>query len=547
MPVIAVLPELIKNQIAAGEVVERPASVLRELIENSIDAQAAMIDIAVERAGAKLIRVADDGVGMSREDALLCVQRHATSKLRTEEDLYSISTMGFRGEALPSIASVSHFTLTTAPRGETLGTRIALDGGALADVRDAAAVGTTIEVRDLFFNTPARKKFLKSPSTELMHMVETATKLALSHPKVGFRMTVDGQLNIDLPRARGHRERLTQLYGAEFMEALTDVDCGDTGVMAFISRHDALRDRRTHQFVFINDRPVRDPSMSHAVYTGFEGVLPKEKHPVFFLFLRVAPGGVDFNVHPAKREVRFTDKEAVYRAVVRCVREAFMPRDEPHSIKQPFAAFNPTDAAPMELLTETIAFEAVGAVGRNFMYLGEMFVAFVPEGGGISIMDHHAAHERVLYERMADGVTHESLRLLFPRQVRLSTQEHMAILKHRDVLEAIGLQCEDFGHDTLIVRAVPDFMEQADLQGMLSEAAHELMAGDKPGRTVREAVAMRLACHASVRGTAILGREALEALLGDLKACRQPQYCPHGRPTVITYATGELRKLFKRK
>ncbi len=500
------------------------------------------------------MHVSDDGAGMGREDALLCIERHATSKLRAEEDLHEIRSMGFRGEALPSIASVSRLTLTTALKGSPSGTRVTVEGGEIKDVRDAASSGTTVEVRDLFFNTPARRKFLKSPATELTHIIDTATRLALSHPAVGLSLTVDGQLTVELPRAASLAERLSQVYGGEFMDGLVELGCGDEslGCVAFVSRPDSLRDRRTHQFVFVNQRPVRDPSIAHAVYSGFEGMLPRDKHPVFFLFLSLHPRGVDFNVHPAKREVRFADKDAVYRMVARCVRGSFIPTEaaqDPHAVREPLAGFQA--AAGMFAsgpVTASIPFEALTSEpGREFMYLGEMFVAYVTEGGGLTIMDHHAAHERVLYERLLEGVSLENRRLLFPRQLRLSAQEYMVVLNHREVLAEMGLEVEDFGRDTVLVRGLPGFMEHADIRGILSEAASAMAEGERPGRSVREAVAMRMACHGSVRGSAVLGREALNALLRDLRACRQPEYCPHGRPTTISYTIDELKKLFKRK
>jgi DNA mismatch repair protein MutL len=311
MSVIQVLPLELKNKIAAGEVVERPASVVKELLENSIDAGSTRIEVAVERGGRKLIRVSDDGEGMDAEDARLALQRHATSKLLSERDLFSITTMGFRGEALPSMASVSRMTLLSAPRGESLGVRIALEGGEVTEDTAAAARGTTVEVRDLFFNTPARKKFLKRESTELMHIVDTVTNLALSHPETAWTLTVDSEESMRLPRASGPRERIAQVYGSEFLEGLVEGSLENDGfaLTALVSAPGNYRERRTHQLLFINRRPVRNPSVSHAVYSAYEGILPRDKHPVFFLFLSVEPSRVDFNVHPAKREAKFADGE----------------------------------------------------------------------------------------------------------------------------------------------------------------------------------------------------------------------------------------------
>jgi DNA mismatch repair protein MutL len=565
MPVIQILPLELKNKIAAGEVVERPASVVKELLENAIDAGSTQVEVTVERGGSKLIRVADDGAGMDEEDARLAIQRHATSKLCSERDLFSITTMGFRGEALPSIASVSRMTLLSAPRGESLGVRIALEGGEVTEDAGAAARGTTVEVRDLFFNTPARKKFLKRESTELMHVVDTVTNLALSHPEIGVTLTVDSQESMRLPRASGVRERIAQVYGSEFLEDLVEGSLEDEGFActALVSVPGNFRERRTHQLVFINKRPVRNPSVSHAVYSAYEGILPRDKHPVFFLFLRVEPSRVDFNVHPAKREAKFADGEAVYRRVRRCVSEAvrmtpFPGEETPHAVAPEADAhtsprsFYPRDVPfPSEAAASAATHGISEALELDYraevphLYLGETFVALA-QGGGLTLLDHHAAHERVLYEKFLRGIDLESRRLLFPRQVKLSRKEHMLILENREFLHKFGLEVDDFGRDTVIVRALPAALEEADLRGILADAAGALQEGERPGKSLKEAVAARLACHSSVRGRTVLTRESLQALLSDLARAEDPEHCPHGRPTRLFYSMDELKKLFKR-
>ncbi len=574
MSSIVVLPTALKNKIAAGEVVERPASVVRELMENAIDAQSTAISVDVQKGGRKLIRVIDDGVGMDRKDARLCLERHATSKLVSEDALYAITTMGFRGEALPSIASVSRLRLTTAPRGESAGISISMEGGELKEERDAPAHGTEIEVRELFFNTPARKKFLKRDATELSHVVDTVTQLALSHPGIQFRLTVEGQETMNLPRASGLRERIVQVYGAEFMDELAeaDLDTEALGLKAFISKPGHFRERRGNQYIFINQRPVRVPSVHHALVSAYEGMLPKDRHPVYFAFLRIEPRLVDVNVHPAKREVRFSDNESVYRFVRRAVADAIMP--EVHGAAPPHigeAHQNPglTAGAPPSFKTGdgpepvfsqgnsrsgpsyTVA-EAVPMAfraERPYIFLGETFVALAGEAGspGLMLLDHHAAHERVLYERLVDGLQLNSHRLLFPKQVTLSPTEHLTVLEHRDLLQEFGIEVEDFGGQTVVVRSLPEALDEADIRGILSDAADELRSGERPGKSIRESVAARIACHGSVRGTKVLSREGLNALLADLENCRDPRHCPHGRPTTIEMSIGDLKKLFKRK
>ncbi|MCK4911311.1 MAG: DNA mismatch repair endonuclease MutL [Thermodesulfovibrionales bacterium] len=576
MGIIRVLEQQLANKIAAGEVVERPASVVRELLENSLDAGARNITVDVERAGRKLIRVADDGCGMDEADAAMSVERHATSKITDEADLFRIGTMGFRGEALPSIASVSRLLMRTAPEGAEHGHEFNVVGGEAGEPVPVATVGTTVEVRDLFFNTPARRKFLKRDQTELMHIVETVTKLALSHPGAGFTLTVEGQPTVDLPRARDLHERLVQVYGTEFVEELVGVSRheGPLKVEGFVSPPSGLRETRTHQLLFINRRPVRDPSVSHAVFSAYDA--PKGLHPVFFIFLDIDPEIVDVNVHPAKQEVRFSDKSGLYRFVRRAVGEVVRPLSGGEYLSQEDAAFPAASSAYGSDNASVYAYEhanaspsgtfgvsealpgsygeAGGFAGNfraqlPFVYLGETFIAY-PEvkggKGGLAVLDHHAAHERVLFEQLLDGLRMESKRLLFPRQVQLSKKEHMVVLDNLEMLAEFGLEVEDFGGDSVIVRSLPGPLEEADLRGILSEAVAAILEGDKPGRSIQEAVAARVACHSSVRGATVLGPEEFNALLEQLDRARDPEHCPHGRPTRLRFSFEELRKLFKR-
>lgn len=560
MPRIKLLDDSLKNKIAAGEVIERPASVVRELVENSLDAGASSVDVEVSGGGVRLIRVLDDGAGMDGEDALLCLSRHATSKLGGEEDLFNITTMGFRGEALPSIASVSRLTLTTALRGEPLGVTVEAVGGEVGEVREAPSPGTSVEVRDLFFNVPARRKFLKRPSTELMHVIDAVTRLALSHPEVRFVLTVEGQDTMSLPASGGFDERLREVYGSEFMEEMMEVEREAAGVRlrAFVSGPGNFRNTRSHQMVFVNRRPVREPSISHAIYSALEGVLPREMHPMFFVFVDLDPRLVDFNVHPQKREVRFSDKETVYRMIKRGVMEAVrggrlaregyaVPEEaEPLAAAQPTAEYRaelgggggaPSDfeSLPLDIRAQT-----------PFLYVGDTFVA-LPERGGLTLLDHHAAHERVLYEKFLGGLRLDSRQLLFPRQVKLGPKEHMAVTENLEMLREFGLEVEDFGHDSVVVRSLPAELDEADLRGILADAAQEMLDGEKPGKPLRESVAARIACHASVRGRRVLAPEQLRALLDGLEACDDPEHCPHGRPTRVFYPMDEIKRIFKRK
>ncbi|MEW6675724.1 MAG: DNA mismatch repair endonuclease MutL [Nitrospirota bacterium] len=536
MPCIKILPPDLRNKIAAGEVIERPASVVKELIENSIDAGSTDIRIDVLYGGKRLIKVSDNGVGMDREDAMLAFERHATSKLATEDDLFNIKTMGFRGEAIPSIAAVSKVKLITGLKGSPAGVSVEIHGGEVKEIKDSPSIGTSVEVRDLFFNTPARKKFLKSNSTELFHIIDTVTKEALSHWEIGFRLTSDNQETINLPRASGPKERIMQVYGDEFLNGLMEVNAEAEGIMmkSYITKGDNFRSSRSHQFIFINRRPIKDQSISHAMYKAYEGILPRDKHPIFFLFLDINPKKVDFNVHPTKREVRFEDKESIYHFVNSSIKEtAKGERAHP----SPLTTYDSIVSENLELLYRP---------SLPFIYLGDTFIA-VSGKGGLTLIDHHAAHERVLYEKFLRGVDLDSYQLLFPRQAKLSHKEYRIILENSSILRDFGIEVDNFGHDTVIVRSLPDALKEADIRGILSDVASCIIEGIPPDKSLREALAAKIACHKSVRGKEILNQEEISNLIAQLEQAAYPDQCPHGRPTRIFLSLYDLKKMFKRK
>ena len=558
MPHITVLPPELCNKIAAGEVVERPASVVKELVENALDADSSDISVEVRHGGKRMIRVADNGAGMDREDALLSFRQHATSKIREDDDLFNITTLGFRGEALPSIASVCRMKIITGQRGAGAGTAVELQGGEVREIRDAPAVGTSVEVRDLFFNTPARKKFLKTDSTELFHIIDVVTKEGLSHPETAFSLIADDNETISLAKASGVRERIMQVYGEEFLAGLVEVAAGMEGLEmhAFISNSGSFRNTRSHQFIFLNRRPVRDQSISHAVYRAYEGILPPDKHPLYFMFLRLDPRRVDFNVHPTKREVRFEDKETVYRFIVSHLRDAVRQERTEYAKEITGAAGGVDMRTPAAASYGPIPPGGAPAVSENLefayrtslpcLYLGDTFVA-VSGRGGLTIIDHHAAHERILFEKLLTGPNAQSRLLLFPRQVKVSGKEYLALTQHRDLIGALGIEIDDFGENTVIVRSVPAEIENADIAAILSDIAAGFLEEHAPARSLRHDLAARIACHSSVRGSRMLSPEEVARLLEDLEKTEHPDQCPHGRPTRIFYSLHDLNRLFKRK
>jgi DNA mismatch repair protein MutL len=562
MPRIKILQEDLRNKIAAGEVVERPMSVVKELIENSIDEGSTSIEIDVLYGGKHLIRVSDNGAGMDKEDALLAFERHATSKLLKEDDLFNISTLGFRGEALPAIASISKIKLLTGTKSSTSGVSLVLNGGKLKEVKEAPPYsGTSIEVKDLFFNTPARKKFLKANSTELYHIFDTVTKAAIAHWDIGFRITTDHHETMNLPVASGLKERLVQIYGNEFLADFSEIkrQNEDISLHSFVSNPKSFRKTRGNQFIFINKRPVKDPTISHAIYKALEGILPQGRHPVFFLLLSVAPQRVDSNVHPAKREVRFDDKESIYKFVYSNLRDAvkseraeyarqFAEIPEAGSSPQSPGAYtypNPSDSVPHKsVVAENL--ELAYKPSLPFIYLGDTFIALSGKGG-LTIIDHHAAHERILYEKLLEGMSSISRQLLFPQQIRLQAKEYSVLLQNIHIMKNFGLEIDDFGKNTVIVRSIPDELNDADIQGILSDIATGMVDGTVSHKSLKKDLAALIACHSSIRGKAVLAREEISRLIEDLEKTENPDQCPHGRPTRIFYTINDLNKMFKRK
>jgi DNA mismatch repair protein MutL len=561
MPQIRILPTDLRNKIAAGEVIERPASVLKELLENAIDAGSNEIRVEILNGGKRMIRVFDNGSGMDKEDALLAFKRHATSKIKHFDDLFAMRSLGFRGEALPSIASVSQLRMTTGLSGTSSGISIEMEGGLIKEIKDSPLAGTTFEIRDLFFNTPARKKFLKTTSTELTHIMDIFTREALSHPHIGFTLLTDNHETMNLPRASGLKERLMQVYGSEFLNGLIEVTSESRGMKlsAFSSNAGNFRNSKSHQFIFINRRPIKDPSVSHAVYKAYEGIMPPDKHPIFFIFLTVDPNRVDFNVHPTKREVRFEDKESIYRFVSSRLRDAIKEdraafarqfSEVPEAVShipsfQRFTASEKSHAsAGAPLVSENL--ELTYRPSLPFIYLGDTFIALSGRGG-LTIIDHHAAHERILYEKLLAGLESVARRLLFPKQVRVSAKEYKALLGNREILQSFGFEIEDFGSSTVIVRTVPDGLDDEALSSIISDLASGFMEPNTSFHSLRSAIAARIACHSSVRGKRILSQEELAELLDNLEKTEHPDQCPHGRPTRIFYSLNDLNRLFKRK
>ena len=571
MSKIRVLPDILASQVAAGEVVERPASVVKELVENSIDAGAREIRVDIDRGGSALIRVSDDGCGMSREDALLSLERHATSKLRTAGDLAAILTLGFRGEAVPSIASVSRFRLVTRETDAVAGTEIVVDGGKVRDVRDAGcAPGTVIEAKALFYNMPARRKFLRAETTESAHVEHQLRLHALAAPNIRFRLRRDEREVFDLPPAAKSVDRVRQLLGADLSRELVELPQtrgSGISVHGYVLPASHARKGRRHQFVFLNGRPVEDAVISRALAEGFRGALADGLHPAAWLWIELEPTLVDVNVHPAKREVRFHRPIDVRDAILEAVAAGLRPpapvvtrRVEPSAIEL-FASeaveIAPVIAsfqAPQPQLVDwqaPITPEAVlplpKSTGPAFRVIGmlQQRYAVLESEDGLVLFDPKAARERIFYEQLlnhGDGVL-DTQGLLVPVLLELDPRDLELVLRERSALEDAGIEVEAFGGNTLQIRSLPACLAVEDPRAFLGALMDELLHDPAPGaRFALDRLARMLAKKAAA---SVLPRLAeTQPLLAELFTCELPYCAADGRPTLTEFSLKELDRRF---
>jgi DNA mismatch repair protein MutL len=581
------LPPHLANQIAAGEVVERPASVVKELVENALDAGATRIVVTIELGGKKLIRVDDDGGGMPPEDARLAIERHATSKIRSADDLAAIRTLGFRGEALPSIASVSHFVLRTRPRDAATATEIRVNGGTVASEREAAGPpGTSIEVADLFYNLPARRKFLKSDTAEAAQISRLVTQMALGYPKVGFTLLSGPRTLLACPPAAGLGERFFQLFGERPDLVEVRKEAAGLKIEGYIA---ALGDEgpvRGAQNVFVNRRIVRDRTIAHAIVEAYSVATIKERSPEVHLFIEMAPDRVDVNVHPTKAEVRFLEGSLVHEVLRRALGDALGQGRAP---ELQFTPYTPAPGEPRPtIIPGVLAGATVGnrwtgehdaalrafAVGahpgtaealapapdqraaadiRPMIPLGQFRDTFIiaVDDEGIAIIDQHVAHERVLFEQVMERLTAgrlESQRLLTPILLDLAPAQRQALAQHVGTLDRFGLEVEEFGGGSVRLCAVPAILDPAECEAALRALAEDLEGLDR-GSRVEEAlrrIAATMACHAAVKANYPLTLEKMRYILDELRRTAYSSVCPHGRPVVLRMTRREIEKNFQR-
>ena len=587
------LPPELANQIAAGEVVERPASVVKELVENAIDASATRITIAVEMGGKKLIRVEDDGEGMDAADARLALERHATSKIARAEDLETIRTMGFRGEALPAIASVSHLVLRTRPRDAVSGTEIRVNGGIVASVTEVGmAPGTIIEVGDLFYNLPARRKFLKSDVAETTQVSRMATQLALACPAVGFTLTSGPRALLRCPPTAGLDERFYQLYGERPDLVRVDKEAGGLRIRGYVAALAEQGPTRGAQQYFVNGRIVKDRTIAHAVIDAYAAATARERSPEAHLFIEMPPDTVDVNVHPTKAEVRFRDQSLVHEVVRRAVQETLGGGVAPElRLSSPAAASTPVNLGLPSLLSnwQPQGSWGIGGTGRSepasstlpavsiappamasgsgpaaagsladfalkpLIPLGQFRSTFIiaVDDDGVAIIDQHVAHERVLYERIVTRLTEgtlESQRLLSPLIMDMPPEARSAQLSHGAELRQCGFEVDEFGPTSVRVDAMPALLNRDQGTAALKALAQDLegLGGSAPVLEHLRRMAATMACHAAVKANDSLTQEKMVHILDELRRTAYSTVCPHGRPVMLRLSRREVEKNFQR-
>lgn len=590
MGVVRLLPGDVASRIAAGEVIERPSSVLKELIENSLDAGAKKLTVEIRGAGKRMIRISDDGNGLSPEDCRAAFLRHSTSKIKDFNDIEKLSTYGFRGEALFSIAAVSRVTLTSRLKGSRKAWRVEMDGGKLVAEREAPpAAGTTVEVRDLFFNTPARAKFLKSDGSERSQLTRAMEEAALAHPETAFTFKSEGRTLLSLAGHKSSsdekalRERVGEVLGEEYGDNLlhADREKGDLTLRAFFSPADALRSSRNLQFFFVNKRPITSRVVQQALYRAYEPFRPKNRHPAVVVYLRVPGEKIDVNVHPTKREVRFRPESSVFETVASTLSKALLDSkgiptldsaasdrgilDELTAgarVAEParfqFDAQDRGAPAPARTKAGTtrtspaLAVEPRPWFPESLRYLGQVersYLIFESEGG-LLVVDQHAAQERVLFERYLKDITSGKpsiQKLMLPLKIDLPASGVQKALSQAKRLKRIGFEIKAFGKTALNVTAIPaHFQDAKDVEQMVHGVLDTLLSPRAAAAELKHDAIATVACKAAVKAHDALGQREALRLMDDLKACDDPSCCPHGRPTMLRMSRDDLARRFER-
>lgn len=571
MSIIRVLPEKLINQIAAGEVIERPASCVKELIENSIDAGASNIIVEIKNGGKDFIKVTDNGCGMSREDASLSLLRHATSKIYDEKDLWNIKTMGFRGEALASIASISRFILRTKDSKSSNGTEIYCEGGEVKVIQDCGMdIGTEIEVSDLFFNTPARQKYLKKDSTELEHIVTLLNTIALANPEISFTFINNEQLSFKFPGSESVERRIADVFGTATRDAMIPIFYGGTDfkMSGFVGKPVISRSGTKHQYIFINKRPISHNLIAYKIKEAFRSLLMEGKNPVFIIDIKIDPNLIDVNVHPRKLEIRFENQSRILAVVYEATKTALektslMPKGFTEARRYmsdsfPKSSFEVSDnlsndfvgyennrtQTSLNLQHESLGLKAVTQVSNSYIV--------AQDEDGLVLVDQHAAHERVRFFELTDQFNSESKKvqpLLMPENLDLATDDLIFLKNNLDVFEELGFEIEEAPGEGVTLYSVPAVLSSEDtievVHGVLDDIRHSSVPKTKQGRV--DTILHYMSCRSAIKFGQRLSIDEMDALLVQLKKIDRPYTCPHGRPTMISLSFGELEKMFGRK
>jgi len=577
-PRIKILPEDLINKIAAGEVVERPASVVKELIENSLDASATKITVEIQNAGRKLIRVSDNGSGMTKEELSLAVQRHSTAKISQLEDLFNIQTLGFRGEALPSIASVSRLEIRSSfngnDAGNDAGSLLLVEGGKTLKHEDIGSpIGTTIAVKDLFFNTPARKKFLKSPATEMGHIGNIVSKYAMAFPQVAFELISDGKPLLSSPGAGSLKEAVMAVYGIDLLKELLEAEFNfnQGRVYGLISRPTLSRIDKTYENFYVNGRYVRNFLLNRALEEGYRTLIPNNRFPVAILFVDIDPKLIDVNVHPTKREIKFLKTQEVMDAVSSSAKETLSKFSEVRSRDEGVEASlevgsgkkkeDSIDQLPISpiqtgILTQNLTSNikdadlVVSAIQPLFpIYQYKDTYIICTDGEDLVLIDQHAAHERIIYDQLSHKFQVSSRQsLLIPVTIELSPKEIAALQENIEYLKTLGFDLEEFGSNSYLLRAVPAVATKVSPKQLLIDIISEIQNLGKSAQMEikQESIRKLIACHGAIKAGDKLNAPEMNQLIKDLYSTQNPLTCPHGRPTMFRITEEELKKRFSR-
>lgn len=572
---IRILDETTVNQIAAGEVIERPASVVKELVENSLDAEADEIDVSVKKGGKELIRVKDNGEGMSRDEVELAFKKHATSKISDIEDLDELSSLGFRGEALPSIAAVSKVEVHTKVDGVVEGTKIIIEGGDIKNIEETGCpVGTTIEVKDLFYNTPARKKYLKKTNTELAHISDVVTRNALLRQDVKFSLSHNDNELFTVPKSLSRLENIKSIYDTDVAKKMVEVDESDEyiQVKGYVSKPDITRSTRKHIFCYVNDRYVKNNLLRDAIVEGYGTLLTKHRYPIVVLDIDISGREIDVNVHPTKTKIRFIHEEKVKRKIVDFVRSSLLkedlvpeqeevePADQGEASKrdeEPGVGVKAEDEESIRNHGEqtTLSIEEQKQVKTS--KFGEMkIIGLIKDSyivaetkDGFAMIDQHAAHERINYEFLEDKYEDEigSQSLMSPKNIELKPREAAVLRANDGLLKRLGFRFEHFGKTTFRLTGLPVVLGEVQEDEILHDVLDELMELKGSSLDERKGEMIEyMACHSSVRAGDMLSITSASDILNELGKTENPYTCPHGRPTIVRFTEKEIKKWFKR-